>query len=156
MLPELADTSSSQASASLSRCALSAGELARRASSTDSMALFRYSYSFLIIGAHSHMVPMPANCRQRDSGAMRSRNSEKKRRAPPAAPMGEGAGGMLAHPLNFAPGRLVVVRVGVSPHNLNRQTKPARRETSSGRAPFRSGVQSTRKAPGAPTRSPKL
>src|SRR5262249_44785992 len=27
--------------------------------------------------AHSHILPMPANCRQRDSGAMRSRNFEK-------------------------------------------------------------------------------
>ena len=75
--------SSSQASASLSRCALSAGEAARRASSTVAMAFLLYSYSFLIMGATrvSTCHPMPANVPTR-SLAMRSGNLEKDRMQP--------------------------------------------------------------------------
>jgi hypothetical protein len=51
---------SSHASASLSRCALSAGEPARRASSTDRMAFSLYPYSFLVTG---HLVRQPPNAR---------------------------------------------------------------------------------------------
>src|SRR6516164_1572297 len=73
---------SSQASARLSRRALSPGEAARRASSTDRMAFNRYSYSFLVT---DHLCRQTSPCPPLSKTrlrAMRSWNLERFRTGP--------------------------------------------------------------------------
>jgi hypothetical protein len=102
----------SQASASLSRRALSAGEAVRRASSTETMAFLLYSYSFLIMGA-TRVSRSPRHPQTRLM-TMGSRNLKKNRTWPvlaagdsgstkKKAPRKRGIGVQTAGPVDIQP-----------------------------------------------------